>query len=108
MNSSTWISNQEKKHLAKIAKELEYRTFFGHSPNDTKRRNAIRNAQDLHINKSISSDQMNMLLKMINADAEEDLDFAITLIKHISTQNSTQDGSNISGKESPLQEPRPQ
>ena len=105
MNMNTWIAEREKDHLAQIAIETERALMWGHSPNDTKRRNAISNAQDLHINKLISSDQMNMLFKMINADAEEDLDFALILIKQLSTQNTTQDGSNIHSRESQVSEP---
>lgn len=107
MNMSTWIHKQElKDSLAKIAKEMEQTLMWGHSPYAEKIKLAMLAAQELFIIKKTTLEQSQNICKMLNSKAMDDIDFAITLIEQLSTQNSIQDVSNIHSGEPQIPELR--
>ena len=106
MNMNTWISKQEEQLMTKIANEMEHAMMFGHSPKMQEIKELMLAAQHLLLMEQITPEQGRMLSKMISSSAKDNLEFAKTLIETITTQNSTQDVSNISVTESQVPELR--
>lgn len=109
MNATSWLAQHEKEVMARKAKEMEYLLMFGHSPFDQKRKIALEVTHDLWRQGKITLEESRNLSKMINSNALDNLEFAITLIDTIknSTQIPTQDVSNISSPEPQVPESRP-
>ena len=106
MNMNTWISEREKDHMTQIAVAMEKAMMFGHSPKMQEIKELMLAAQHLLLMEQITPDQAEMISKMISSSAKDNLEFAKTLIETITTQNSTQDVSNISVTESQVPELR--
>jgi hypothetical protein len=106
MNMNVWISKQEEKHLSKVAADMEYALMWGHSPYAEKVKLAMLAAQELFIQGKTTLEQSQNICKMLNSKANDDIDFAITLIEHLSTPKSTQHVSNISVTESQVPKSR--
>lgn len=103
---NNWITQQEEKHLAKVAADMEQALMWGHSPYAEKIKVAMIEAQELFIKGKTTLEQSQNICKMLNSKANDDIDFAITLIETITTQNSIQDGSNIHSSKSQVPELR--
>lgn len=101
MNMNTWISEREKDLMTKIAVEMEHAVMWGHSPKMQEIKELMLAAQHLLLMEQITPDQAETISKMISSSAKDNLDFVKTLIETITTQNSTQDVSNI-----PIREPQ--
>jgi len=104
MNMNTWISKQEEQLMNKIAREMEQAMMWGHSPKMQEIKELMLAAQHLLLMEQITPDQAETISKMISSSAKDNLDFVKTLIESITTQNSTQDVSNISVTESQVPE----
>lgn len=83
--------------------------LFEQIKTENKRKHATEFTMELYRQGKITLEQSINLSKMINSNALDNLDFAITLIDTIknSTQIPTQDVSNISSPEPQIPESRP-
>lgn len=99
MNMNTWIAEREKQHLAQIAIEMERQLMWGNAPNALRKSEARIRLAKLLTDLKVGEADYRRILDMIHSPAEDDLQFAETLIETISTQKSIQHVSNIhSGK----------
>ena len=97
---NNWITQQEAKHLSKIAGDIEYAMFFGEAA--VKRRDLKIKVAKMYEQGLISKKESNMLAKIIDSPAEDDLQFAETLMETLINRH----GSNISITESQVPELR--
>lgn len=104
MNMNTWISEQEQKHLAQIALEMERQLMWGES---CPKKSALKSRlSDLFNRSKITLAEQKRIMDMIDSPAGEDLTFAETLIETISTQKLIQHVSNIHSGEPQVPELR--
>lgn len=96
----SWMSQTEADALKKIAEEIEHSLMFGDS--ETKRKKAREAVSLLLLDKLITTKESKRIMAMIDSPAEDDLQFAETLIETIIEKHV----SNISIKESQVPELR--
>ena len=99
MNATSWVSAEEAKHLKKLAEDVEYQLFFGVGA--VKRRDLKIRVARLHEEGKISREETFSLAKIIDSPADDDFEFAETLIETIINKYV----SNISITESQVPEP---
>jgi hypothetical protein len=101
---NVWIHEQEKKHLAKIAIEMERQLMWG---DHSYKKNALKlDLNDLFKQGKIDLAECKRIMDMIDSPAGEDLIFAEILIETISTQKPIQHVSNIHSGEPQVPELR--
>jgi hypothetical protein len=96
----SWMHKTEMDALAKIAKDIEHTLIFGDS--ETKRKKAREAVTLLLLDKLVTTKESKRIMAMIDSPAEDDLQFAETLIETIIEKHV----SNISITESQVPELR--